>query len=322
MDKNVRIAIVGAGPAGLAAAKDLLTKGYSVDIYEKENFGGGVMAFGIPAFRIKLDAVNKSVQPVIDLGGNFIFNKDLKESDFLKLSEEYDYVYLAFGLTKVRHLGVPGDDLEGSLNALDFLRQFNFDDKLGLTHDKPELKGTVVVVGAGNVAMDGARCAVRCGADKTIIVYRRDRAEAPCTPAEMKQAEGDGVELQFLTNPVEINGKDGKVVSVKCEKMTLGEPDESGRRKPVGTNEFVEIPCDYVISAIGQIPDQNVWNVGKIETDHGYIHAVANYGEAFQTSVKNVFTGGDIVKGAKTIGVALKCGKDFAKYVISQVEGE
>lgn len=319
MDKK-KIAIVGAGPAGLAAAKDLLSKGYSVDIYERENFGGGVMAFGIPAFRIKLDAVNKSVQPVINLGGNFIFGKDLKESDFLDLASKYDYVYLAFGLTKVRHLGIPGDDLEGSLNALEFLRQYNFDDKLGITKDRPQLHGQVVVVGAGNVAMDGARCAVRCGADKTIIAYRRSREEAPCTPAEMNQAEGDGVELQFLTNPVEIIGENGKVKACKCEVMELGEPDASGRRKPVGTGKFIEIPCDYVISAIGQVPDMAVWNVGKIETDHGYIKAVNNFGEAFQSSVSNIFTGGDIVKGAKTIGVALKCGKDFAKYVISKDE--
>jgi len=320
MDKNVRIAIVGAGPAGLAAAKDLLTKGYSVDIYERENFGGGVMAFGIPSFRIKLDAVNKSVEPVKALGGNFIFGKDLKESDFLELAKKYDYVYLAFGLTKVRHLGIKGDDLDGSLNALDFLRQYNFDDKLNLTNDRPHLSGTVVVVGAGNVAMDGARCAVRCGAKKTIILYRRSREEAPCTPQEMNQAEADGVELKFLTNPVEIIGQDNKVSACKCEVMELGEPDESGRRSPKGTGEYVTIPCDYVISAIGQIPDSNVWNVGQIQTDHGYIHAVNNYGEAFQTSVSNIFTGGDIVKGAKTIGVALKCGKDFAKYVISQIE--
>ncbi len=319
MDKKLRIAIIGAGPAGLAAAKDLLTKGCVVDIYEKENFAGGVMAFGIPAFRIKMDAVMKSVQPVIDLGGTFYFNQDLKESDFLKMAEEYDYVYLAFGLTKVRHLGIKGDNLKGSLNALEFLRDFNFEDKLNLKQSKPKLSGTVVVVGAGNVAMDGARCAVRSGADKTIIVYRRDRAEAPCTPAEMNQAEGDGVELKFLTNPVEINGTD-KVESVKCEVMELGEADDTGRRKPVGTGKYIDIKCDYVISAIGQIPDESVWNVGKIQTNHGYVEAVNSYGEAIQTNIPNIFTGGDIVKGAKTIGVALKCGKDFAKYVLSQNE--
>jgi NADPH-dependent glutamate synthase beta subunit-like oxidoreductase len=314
---NKRIAIVGAGPAGLAAAKDLLTAGYSVDIFDKENFAGGVMAFGIPSFRFKMDAIEKQVAPVRDLGGVFHFGCDLKESDFLKMAEEYDYVYLAFGLTKVRHLGIPGDDLEGSLNALEFLRQYNFDDKLELTKNRPQLHGTVVVVGAGNVAMDAARVATRCGAEKTIIAYRRSRDEAPCTKAEMDQAEGDGVIMQFLNNPVEVLGKDGKVCAVKCEVMELSEPDESGRKKPVGTGKFVTIDCDYIISAIGQIPDMDVYNVGKLTTDHGYLKAVANTGEAFQTSVDNIYTGGDIVKGAKTIGVALKCGKDFAKLVIA-----
>ena len=244
----------------------------------------------------------------------------MKESDFLELAKQYDYVYLAFGLTKVRTLGIPGDDVQGSLNALDFLRQFNFDDKLGLTHDRPKLHGTVIVVGAGNVAMDGARCAVRSGADKTIILYRRDRSEAPCTPSEMKDAEKDGVELKFLSNPVELIAKDGKLSEVKYEVMKLGELDESGRRKPVGTGVFETIKADYIISAIGQIPDKNVWNAGVIETDHGYIKGIKNYGEAYETSVSNIFTGGDIITGAKTIGVASKCGRDFASYIISKFE--
>ena len=319
-NKRPKIAIVGAGPAGLTAAKELLKKKFIVDIYEKENFAGGVMAFGIPAFRIKYDNVKKFITPVEELGGTFYYGQDLKESDFLELAKKYDYVYLAFGLTKVRTLGIPGDNIEGSLNALEFLRQFNFDDKLGLTHDKPKLHGTVIVVGAGNVAMDGARCAVRSGADKTIILYRRDRSEAPCTPSEMKDAEKDGVELKFLSNPVELISKDNKLVAVKYEVMKLGDKDESGRRRPVGTGKFETINADYIISAIGQIPDESVWNAGVIETDHGYTKGIKNYGEAFETSVSNIFTGGDIIKGAKTIGLATKCGKDFANYVISQYE--
>ena len=319
-NKKPKIAIVGAGPAGLTAAKELLKKQYKVDIYEKENFAGGVMAFGIPAFRIKYEKVKKFIDPVVELGGTFYYGQDLKESDFLELAKKYDYVYLAFGLTKVRHLGIPGDEIEGSLNALDFLRQFNFDDKLGLTHDRPKLHGTVIIVGAGNVAMDGARCAVRSGADKTIILYRRDRSEAPCTKSEMVDAEKDGVELKFLSNPVELISKDNKLVAVKYEVMELGDKDESGRRRPVGTGKYETINADYIISAIGQTPDEDVWNAGVIQTDHGYIKSVKNYGEAFETSVPNIFTGGDIIKGAKTIGVATKCGKDFANYIISQYE--
>ena len=319
-NKKPRIAIVGAGPAGLTAAKELLKKKFVVDIYEKENFAGGVMSFGIPAFRINYEKVKKFIDPVVELGGTFYFGEDLKESDFLELAKKYDYVYLAFGLTKVRHLGIPGDEIEGSLNALEFLRQFNFDDKLGLTHDKPKLHGTVIVVGAGNVAMDGARCAVRSGADKTIILYRRDRSEAPCTKSEMIDAEKDGVELKFLSNPVELISENNKLKAVKYEVMVLGDKDESGRRRPVGTGKYETINADYIISAIGQIPDESVWNAGVIETDHGYIKGIKNYGEAFETSVSNIFTGGDIIKGAKTIGVASKCGRDFASYVISEYE--
>ncbi len=316
--KTPKVAIVGAGPAGLTAAKELLKKGITVDIYEKENFAGGVMAFGIPAFRIKYENVKKYIDPVIKLGGNFIYNQDLKESDFLELAKKYDYVYLAFGLTKVRHLGIPGDNVEGSLNALDLFRQFNFDDKLGINHDRPKLHGTVIVVGAGNVAMDGARCAVRAGAEKTIILYRRDRSEAPCTPSEMKDAEKDGVILKFLSNPVELISENGKLKTVKYEVMKLGDMDESGRRRPVGTGVYETIDADYIISAIGQIPDESVWNAKVIETDHDYIKGIKNYGEAFQTNIDNIFTGGDIIKGAKTIGVATKCGKDFAKYVLEK----
>ena len=318
--KKPKIAIVGAGPAGLTAAKELLKKGYIVDIYEKENFAGGVMAFGIPAFRIKYDNVKKYITPVEELGGNFKYGIELKESDFLKLSKKYDYVYLAFGLTRVKSLDIPGEDVEGSLDALEFLRQFNFDDKLGLTHNRPKLHGTVIVVGAGNVAMDSARCAVRSGANRTIILYRRDRSEAPCTPSEMEDAEKDGVEFKFLCNPIGLIKYDHRVKEVEYEVMKLGDKDATGRRKPVGTGKFETIEADYIISAIGQIPDESVWDSGIIKTEHGYIKGMKNYGEAFETSVPNIFTGGDIVKGAKTIGVAIKCGKDFAEYVISKHE--
>ena len=168
--------------------------------------------------------------------------------------------------------------------------------------------------------MDGARCAVRSGADKTIILYRRDRSEAPCTPSEMEDAEKDGVHLKFLSNPVELISKDNKLVAVKYEVMKLGDKDASGRRAPVGTGKFETINADYIISAIGQIPDESVWDAGVIQTDHGYVKGVKNYGEAIETSVSNIFTGGDVTKGAKTIGVAIKCGRDFAKYVIEKYE--
>jgi glutamate synthase (NADPH/NADH) small chain len=317
--EKLKIAIVGAGPAGLAAAKELLSAGCLVDIYEKEAFAGGVMAFGIPSFRIKMEAVSRSVDPVIALGGNFKFNQDLKESDFIRLSKEYDYVYLAFGLTKVRHLGIKGDDLKNSLNALEFLREYNFSEKIKDGSSEPKLHGTVVVVGAGNVAMDASRVATRCGAERTLLVYRRSKEEAPCTKVEMDQAIADGVECIWLSNPVEVLGENGVVKGVKVETMALGEEDSSGRRKPVGTGEYKVIDCDYIISAIGQIPDMSIYDTKEILEDHGYLKAdTINY----QTNIKNIYTGGDILLGAKTIGAALKCGKDFAKIIIEKMKEE
>ena len=317
--KSPEIAIVGSGPAGLAAARDLLKKGYTVDIYEREEFGGGQMAFGIPSFRLKYDNVKKQVNQVVQLGGNFI-HSDLKESDFLELAKKYDFVYLAIGLTKVRHLGIPGDDIQGSLLALDFLRDFNFNEKLHLKEEKPKLHGTVIVVGGGNVAMDASRAALRSGAEKVIILYRRSKDEAPCSDDEMNEAEKEGVEFRGLSNPVELISKGKKLTAVKYEIMELGEKDASGRRSPVGTGKFETIKADFIISAIGQIPDESIWNAGVIETNNGYIKAIKSYGEAFETSVSNIFAGGDIVKGPKTIGIAIKCGKDFAAHVISKFE--
>lgn len=308
-----KVAIVGAGPAGLAAARKLLPAGFSVDIYEKESFGGGLMAFGIPYFRITKANVDRQVEQVKALGANFKFNQNLKESDFVRLSKEYDYVFLAFGLTKVRKLGIPGEDLEGSLDALDFLRDYNFANKMEVNVDKiPHLHGTAVVVGAGNVAMDGARVALRCGAEKVIIAYRRSIDEVPCTKAELNETLEEGVETKFLTNPVEIIG-DTRVKAVKCEIMELGEPDASGRRSPVGTGKYITIDCDYVIAAIGQIPDKSIYDAGVITNDKGYIKA-----ENYITSIANVYTGGDILLGAKTIGAAVKCGSDVAKLIIEK----
>lgn len=308
-----KVAIVGAGPAGLAAARKLLPAGFKVDIYEKESFGGGLMAFGIPYFRITKANVDRQVEQVKALGANFKFNQNLKESDFVRLSKEYDYVFLAFGLTKVRKLGIPGENLEGSLDALDFLKDYNFANKMEINLDKiPKLHGTAVVVGAGNVAMDGARVALRCGAEKVIIAYRRSIDEVPCTKAELNETIEEGVETKFLTNPVEIIG-DTHVTAVKCEVMELGEPDASGRRAPVGTGKYITIPCDYVIAAIGQIPDKSVYDSGELANDKGYLKA-----ENYQTNIENVYTGGDILLGAKTIGAAVKCGSDVAKIIIEK----
>lgn len=310
--KNVKIAVIGAGPAGLAAAKELLSFGFSVDIYEREKVAGGVMTYGIPSYRLDYSDVLRIYEEVKALGGCFIFGRKMLESDILKLRDSYDYVFVATGLTKVRKLGIPKDTLEGVYDALDFLRQMNYAVKLN-EGTLPVLYGTVVVVGAGNVAMDAARSAVRLGADKVIIAYRRSLEEAPATRHEIHEAVKDGVEFKFLTNPTEVLG-DTRVTGVRCEIMKLLEPDESGRRRPAGTGEYTDISCDFIISAIGQIPE-DIYNEGILKTDCGYLCA-----ENLKTNVDKIYTGGDIYLGAKTVVEAMRCGRDFARRVLEEYQ--
>lgn len=310
--KNVKIAVIGAGPAGLAAAKELLSFGFSVDIYEREKVAGGVMTYGIPSYRLDYSDVLRIYEEVKALGGCFIFGRKMLESDILKLRDSYDYVFVATGLTKVRKLGIPKDTLEGVYDALDFLRQMNYAVKLN-EGTLPVLYGTVVVVGAGNVAMDAARSAVRLGADKVIIAYRRSLEEAPATRHEIHEAVEDGVEFKFLTNPTEVLG-DTRVTGVRCEIMKLLEPDESGRRRPAGTGEYTDISCDFIISAIGQIPE-DIYNEGILKTDCGYLCA-----EDLKTNVDKIYTGGDIYLGAKTVVEAMRCGRDFARRVLEEYQ--
>lgn len=310
--KNAKIAVIGAGPAGLAAAKELLSFGFSVDIYEREKVAGGVMTYGIPSYRLDYSDVLRIYEEVKALGGCFIFGKKMLESDILKLRDSYDYVFVATGLTKVRKLGIPKDTLEGVYDALDFLRQMNYAVKLN-EGTLPVLYGMVVVVGAGNVAMDAARSAVRLGADKVIIAYRRSLEEAPATRHEIHEAVEDGVEFKFLTNPTEVLG-DTRVTGVRCEIMKLLEPDESGRRRPAGTGEYTDISCDFIISAIGQIPE-DIYNKGILKTDCGYLCA-----DDLKTNVDKIYTGGDIYLGAKTVVEAMRCGRDFARRVLEEYQ--
>ncbi len=306
--KSYKIAVIGAGPAGLSAAKELLSYGFSVDIYEQEAVAGGVMTYGIPSYRLGYKEVVQIVEEVKELGANFYFGKKMMESDILKLKESYDYVFVAIGLTKVRKLGIPNENLLQVMDALDFLKKVNYAVKLN-QGSLPKLYGTVLVVGAGNVAMDAARSAVRLGAEKVMIVYRRSLEEAPATRHEIAEAQAEGVEFRFLTNPVAVIGEDC-VTAMKCEIMELGEADASGRRKPIGTQQYVEIPCQFIISAIGQIPE-NIFDAKILKTDYNYICA-----ENLKTNIDGIYTGGDIHLGAKTVVEAMRCGREFARMVL------
>lgn len=308
---NVKVAIIGAGPAGLSAAKEIALAGGKAVVFEKEAVAGGVMTYGIPSYRLDYADVKKIQDDLESIGVEFKFNTYLRESDIVALKKDYDYVFIAAGLTKVRTLGIPNDNLPECLNALEYLVQSNFNVKLN-KGEAPKIYGDVIVVGAGNVAMDAARTSVRLGAKSVTVVYRRTMEEAPAAKHEINDAIEEGVVFKFLTNPVEVYNTDGHVKGCKCEVMELGEPDASGRRKPVGTGTYVDMPCDFIISAIGQVPDKDMFDANTITTDHGYVVA----DETLKTSVDGIYTGGDIFLGAQTVVKAMKNGRDFAKMVI------
>ncbi len=307
---NKKVAIIGTGPASIACALELVIKGVKVTLFEAESHFGGVLSYGIPDFRLETKRVKDLENKLLSLGVEIIYNKKLNEEEILKLKESYDDIFIGIGLTNVRKLGIPYEDADGVYDALKLLKQANYFFKYN-EGDLPKLEGTTIVVGAGNVAMDAARMAVRLKSEKVIIVYRRSLEEAPANKIEIEEAMQEGVEFKFLTNPVEVISESGVVKGIKCEVMELGDLDESGRRKPIGSGKFIEIPCNNIISAIGQVPEplfKNMFKVGK-----GYLIC-----DDMQTSVPHIYAGGDIVLGAKTVVEAQKCGRIAAKRILSE----
>ena len=311
--KGVKVLVVGSGPAGIAASIYLLKMGALVDMVEKESYLGGVATYGIPSYRLDYKDILAKEEELKELGCNIKYNTFLKESDILSLKDKYDYIFISTGLTKVKKLGIPNDDNPNCLSALEFLKNVNEDVKINKVNPK-RLDGKVLVVGAGNVAMDAARTAKRLTDKEVIIVYRRSIEEAPASKKEIEDAKAEGIIFKFLTNPVEVYVKDDKLTGLKCEVMKLSELDSSGRRKPVGTGEFIDIECDYVISAIGQNPDKELYDKNEIETDYGYIKADSN----FKTNIDNIYVGGDITLGAKTVVEAEKTAKDFVNAILNK----
>ncbi len=311
LNSDLKVAVIGSGPAGIACAKELAKNGVSVTIYEKSNYFGGLLTTGIPSYRLSYQEVEKLLRELSDLGVEIIYDTNLKESDILKLKEDYNAVFIGTGLANVKKLGIPNENIAGVYDALDFLRDVNLNIKLGIGN-LPKINGKTIVIGAGNVAMDAARCAKRLGSDVTIC-YRRSRQEAPATKHEIALTEAEGIELKFLNNPVEIIGKD-KVEGIKVEIMQLGEPDESGRRKPIGTKQFEIIRCDNIISAIGQSPDSNIYDKKELKNDYGYLVCDDN----FKTNISGIYAGGDIVLGAKTVVEAMVCGRKVAELILKQ----
>ena len=297
-----KIAVIGAGPAGLSCAYYLAVKGYPVTVFEKEQMLGGMLTMGIPSFRLDRAVVNAEIDVLRELGVQFrtgvAVGKDVT-LDQLR-SEGFKAFYLGIGASKGAGLGCPGEELGGVSTGIDFLRRVN-------QGEKPELGSDVAVIGGGNVAIDVARSALRLGAENVTIIYRRSRDEMPAADDEIAEAEEEGVKFRFLASPVEILG-DGKCESLKLERMELGDADARGRRKAVGTGRFETVPVTAVISAIGQKIDLS--GIADFETDKSGNVVVSL--PSYQTSVADVFAGGDVVTGPKFAIDAIAAGKEGA----------
>ena len=300
-----KIAVIGAGPAGMSCAYYLALKGYPVTVFDRNPVPGGMLTLGIPSFRLEKDVLNAEIDILKEMGVEFKCGVEVgKDITIQQLRDEgYKGFYLAIGAQKSAKLNIPGEELEGVFGGVDFLREVN----LGA---KPEIGKRCAVIGGGNVAMDVCRSAVRLGAEETYIIYRRSEAEMPADPDEVREAMEEGVKFLFLSAPVEILGEDGKVKALRLELMELGEADEKGRRKPVGTGKFETLELDSVIGAVGQSIDWGTLDVGAMKT--GKKGAAEADALTYQTAQPDIFVGGDCYTGPKFAIDAIAAGKEAA----------
>ena len=304
-----RVAVVGAGPAGLSCAHTLSKEGIEVTIYEKEAKGGGLMTYGIAAYKVTPQFCEDEVNYILSIGGIEIkYNQALgKDITLAELQANYDAVYVAFGVGLARQLEIPGEHLNGVVDAISFIYQLRND---GL--NSVAVGDKVAVIGMGMTAIDAATQAKRLGAKEVTLVYRRTQDEMPCTEHELNIAKLDGCNIIWLAAPKEVIGQDGKVTQLICDTMQLGEPDASGRRSPVATGETITLDVDMVIKAAGQMPFENLVHANNLENKHGKI----NVQEKSVTNQKGVFAGGDCVNGGKEVVDAVQAGKDGASSIL------
>ena len=300
-----KIAVIGAGPAGMSCAYFLANMSYKVTVFDKNAVPGGMLTLGIPSFRLDKDVVNAEIDVLRQMGVEFRCGVEVgKDITIQQLREQgYKGFFLAIGAQKSAPLGVKGDDLAGVFGGIDFLREVN----LG---SKPEIGAKVAVIGGGNVAMDVCRTAVRLGADEVYVIYRRSQDEMPADKEEVAEAMAEGVKFRFLNAPAEILGENGRVKALKVEIMELGEADEKGRRKPVGTGRFEEIEVSAVIGAIGQKID-----LGGIDAEGMVMNlngTIAADPVTLQTAQPDIFVGGDVYTGPKFAIDAIAAGREGA----------
>ena len=311
-----KVAIVGAGPAGLTCAGDLARLGYAVTVFEALHTAGGVLMYGIPEFRLPKEIVQKEIDTLKDLGVEFVLNFVVGRSETIdELFEDgYEAIFVGSGAGLPSFIGVPGENANGVYSANEYLTRINLMKAYKPDSDTPIFHAhKVAVVGGGNVAMDAARCAKRMGAEEVYIVYRRSEKELPARLEEIHHAKEEGVVFKFLTAPLEVLADENyNVIGMKCQQMELGEPDASGRRRPVPVegSEFT-LDLDCVIAAIGTSPNPLIRTTTPgLETNRkGCIVADDEHGI---TSKDGVFAGGDAVTGAATVILAMGAGKRAA----------
>ncbi len=311
MTTGKRVAVIGAGPAGLSAAYDLKSFGYDVTVFEKLPVAGGMMAAGIPKYRLPRTILEREIDFVRALGVEIKTGVDVDRDMFEKLRKTYDAVFISVGAHVSVKLRIPGEDLGGVIPGIDFLRDINLGNEV-------KTGKKVVVVGGGNVAIDAARSVLRLGSE-VCIVYRRSRAEMPASKDELKALEEEGIKIIFLANPTRIRGS-GRVEEIECVRMELGLPDETGRRRPVPVagSEFV-IDVDTVIPAIGQASDLKFLEGSGVDTPKGRWIGTSKDG---RTDVDGIFAGGDAATGAATVIEAIAAGKRAALSINDYLGGD
>lgn len=324
-----KIAIVGSGCAGITAAADLRKAGHEVVVFEALHKLGGVLRYGIPPFRLPRKFLDREINSLKDLGVKFKTNVIVGKSVTLKQLQDdgFDAIFICSGAGLPKMLGISGENLNGVYSANEFLTRVN----LMQAHEKHtptplKIGDKVAVIGGGNVAMDAARTSVRVGAKEVYIVYRRTEAELPARVEEIRHAKEEGIIFKLLHSPVEILGEEGHVKAMKLEVMELGEPDESGRRKPVPTGEIVEMDFDTIIIALGTGPNPIIQKSAhsegiEIETDKkGYIIVES---ETNQTSIPMIFAGGDVAPNGESNAInAMGAGKKAAKAINDMLAGK
>lgn len=314
MDENIceknnkKIAIIGSGPSGLTCAAFLARSGYSVTIYEKYKKLGGILRHGIPEFRLSKDILDDVIDKILSLGINVEYEKELGVNlDLKELEKNYDAVFIAIGANVPWNMGIKGEELNGVFGGNTLLER----------NEHPDYKGkNVAIIGGGNVAMDCARTINKMGANKVTVIYRRAEEQMPAEEKEIEDAKKEGIEFLFQTNIVKVIGdNENNVSKIECIKTELVKKDGESRLVPIDIeNSNYELDMDYVIMAIGSTVEKNIIDKLGIECDkNGYIIVNENY----ETSIKNVFAGGDVIKNKATVAWAARNGRDVAKHIIN-----